>query len=107
MAIQEFETEEEMNESFGEMMERMQDEAREREEEDRAAAVENVLQIEWHFHIDCPKCGEELDLAENGYDDDQVYSEPIFNNKWDDLKGDKVICDECEYEFEIHNIEPW
>lgn len=55
--------------------------------------------LTWSLYIECPYCHTDFDLAE--YDDDSVYSMPIFNNKWDDLKGEEVECPDCGEYFAI------
>ncbi len=33
------------------------------------------------------------------------YQTPIFNNKWGDLLDEEVICPDCDYEFQIEDVE--
>lgn len=60
--------------------------------------------LSWHLFIDC-KCGETIDLADSEEDYDGRISTPIFNNKWDDLKGEEVTCPHCKNSIIIENIE--
>ena len=50
----------------------------------------------WHLFIDCPHCGKQLDLADGEYDQDGIYSRPIFNNNWDYLKKQEVECQKSD-----------
>lgn len=52
--------------------------------------------------IDCPKCDHRFDLFVD--DCDLIYTPPIFNNTWDELKGIEVYCPKCEHEFEISEV---
>ena len=60
--------------------------------------------LDWHLWIHCPACDATIDLADVD-DGEGVYSEPIFNNKWDNLTEETVYCTECEEEFEISGVE--
>jgi hypothetical protein len=103
MAIQEFETKEELDDAFERTMERMQDEADQLKEENRLAAAEPILYVAWQFTTECPKCECTVDLAD---EDDGTLAVPIFNNKWDEVKGMDVECPECGYEFKIDDVQP-
>lgn len=59
--------------------------------------------LEWSLEVECPKCGEDTDLAKN--DDDNIVSGAIFNNNWDALKGHDVKCAHCGYEFALSAVE--
>jgi len=52
--------------------------------------------------IECPNCDEDIDLFED--DPDGVYTVPVFNNSWDDLKEEEVYCPKCGHEFQIKEI---
>lgn len=103
MAIKEYDSLEEMEDDFEDMMEQMQDEAMEIEEERRLLDAEPVLYVSWQFTVDCPKCDYTVDLAD---DDDGTLSVPVFNNRWGEVKGMEVTCTECDYKFKIHDVEP-
>ena len=60
-------------------------------------------QLRWSLDITCPHCGYEFDLAD--HDVDGWISGPLFNNKWEDLKGEDVECPECTEEFQIEEVE--
>jgi len=62
-----------------------------------------IAQMNWSMDIKCPKCKKNIDLAD--VDDDGVYSEPIFNNRWDDLIDEGVCCPNCDHEFLIGGVE--
>lgn len=53
--------------------------------------------------VSCPYCNNRFDLF--FYDDDNIFTFPIFNNKWNDLKGQDVECPRCEKEFLIDQVE--
>ena len=61
--------------------------------------------LDWHLWIHCPECDETIDLADVDDGGEGTYSDPIFNNRWDDLKGETVDCPECKCEFEIAGVE--
>jgi hypothetical protein len=43
------------------------------------------LNISYNLTIDCPYCGIDIDLKYDDPNADGFYSNPIFNNRWDDL----------------------
>ena len=57
------------------------------------------------LNISCPSCNESIDLLDGPYDDDGIYSTPIFNNNWGELKGRDITCEKCECEFLIEDVE--
>lgn len=59
--------------------------------------------LSWHLFIDCPYCEETIDLAD--IDEDGWVSSPIFSNKWDLLKGEKVECSACGVYFSIDKVD--
>jgi len=46
--------------------------------------------LSWHLFITCPSCHEQIDLV--GHDDDGVFAQAIFSNKWDELENSEVDC---------------
>ena len=64
---------------------------------------QNIAWVSWSLDIDCPKCGESIDLSDQ--DDDRIFSIAIFSNKWNDLKGADCYCDKCLHEFVVDGIE--
>ena len=56
-------------------------------------------QLDYSLNVDCPKCKSSIDLLEQ--EGDGEFSTPIFNNRWDELKGEHVICPECDDEFTL------
>lgn len=63
------------------------------------------IRLSYEMFIDCPYCDKTIDLTDQDYNDECFYSQPIFENRWGDLKGEKVICSECEREFEIEDVD--
>ena len=63
------------------------------------------ITIGYHFWIRCPFCEKTLDLSDGDYDSDGEFSEPIFNNRWDSLKGKHINCVSCLSNFKIGEIE--
>ena len=59
--------------------------------------------LTWHLFVDCPKCKELIDLADQ--DDDHCFSEPLFSNRWEDIEGEKAFCPKCKAEFVIDQVE--
>ena len=59
--------------------------------------------LSWSLDIECPKCKKGIDLAD--HDDDSTFSKAIFNNSWDDLKGEEVQCPHCQHWFEFGKVE--
>jgi hypothetical protein len=63
----------------------------------------SIVSLSYTLDIECPSCSKEIDLTDQ--DCEGHYTTPIFNNRWDDLKGDIVQCDYCDHEFEITGVE--
>ncbi len=61
-----------------------------------------TVRFNYVMNITCPYCGHEFDLVD--FNDDGLYSEPIFSNKWDDLKDESVDCPNCDKEFYIEGV---
>jgi Zn finger protein HypA/HybF involved in hydrogenase expression len=64
-----------------------------------------TAQLEWSLMLSCPKCEEDIDLASGDYDADNCISEAIFSNRWDDLRGLEIECQECGHEFKLESVE--
>ena len=60
------------------------------------------LLIKYGLEIDCPNCGSELDLSD--HDEDQRFSGPIFNHRWEEVEGKSVFCPDCDKDFTISNV---
>ena len=60
--------------------------------------------LDWSLNVECPECGENVDLAESPNDDDGCFSGPIFSNNWDHLENAEVCCPECAHSFEIDEV---
>jgi hypothetical protein len=93
MIIQEFETEQEMDDVFKKTMEDMQ-------EEERIKTVRPRPQLTFDIDVECPRCGGFVNLS--GMD---WFVQKIFTNKWDELDGEQITCDVCECEFTIGEVE--
>jgi|GEM_PF-5361885 hypothetical protein len=93
MAIQEFETEQEMDDAFEKTMEDLQ-------EEERIKTARPRPQLTFDIDVECPKCGGLVDLT--GID---WFVTKIFSNKWGELEWEHITCDGCECEFIIGEIE--
>lgn len=65
--------------------------------------LESKVILNWNLWVDCPHCGETMNLAD--VDEDGIYSSPIFNNQWDDLQGEEIKCIECGKVFTIECVE--
>lgn len=63
------------------------------------------VQLHYSLIVECPYCKEEYDLCDQ--DDDGQYSTPIFNNKWDDIKGFEITCPrpDCDMVATIKSVE--
>lgn len=59
--------------------------------------------LEWSVNVECPRCENLIDLAEN--DDDNIVGNAIFNNNWDALIGHEVTCSHCGRAFKLEAIE--
>lgn len=59
--------------------------------------------VSWQFEVECPYCGADIDL--NDQKDDDCLTNPIFNNKWDDIVGMKGHCPDCSEDFLISKVE--
>jgi phage FluMu protein Com len=53
--------------------------------------------------VECPYCDKDINFFD--HDEDGIYTRPIFNNKWDDLKGMDVTCPHCDSEFVLDDVE--
>ncbi len=73
------------------------------EKQKRLIDVKPSADLRWSLDIECPKCNAEIDLAAG--DDDNTYSNAIFNNKWDDLVDEEITCPECGHIFLIGSVE--
>jgi len=62
----------------------------------------SMATLRWSLDMECPKCKTDIDLSIN--DDDCVYSMAIFNNKWDDLVGEEIVCEKCGHVFLLDGI---
>lgn len=60
------------------------------------------VKLEYSLNVMCKECNEGFDLAEQ--DEDGVFSSPIFNNKWDELKGEAVVCPHCGFTDYISDV---
>jgi len=65
-------------------------------------ATKSMATLGWSLDMECPKCKVDIDLSID--DDDCVYSRAIFNNKWDDLIGEEIVCKKCGHVFELGGI---
>lgn len=61
-----------------------------------------TAELSWSLYIQCPACEKHYDLSE--YDDDLIFANAIFNNKWNDLKGQEVECPDCGHEFKVDSV---
>ena len=64
----------------------------------------SVARISFWLYIDCPHCGESMDLLDDHNHEGEMTT-PIFSNKWEELEGYKIECDHCGKEFQIEEIE--
>jgi len=63
----------------------------------------STVRFDFSMMIECPHCGEDIDLVDE--EEDGEYSRPIFNNDWNNLRGELVFCPECGKEFAIDCVE--
>jgi len=52
-----------------------------------------TVNVEYYLNVECPHCSRVFDLVDQN--DDGCFTTPIFNNRWDDLKGESVECPHC------------
>ena len=64
-----------------------------------------TAQLEWSLMLTCPNCEEDIDLASGDHDAENHISYAIFNNKWDDLRGHEIECQNCGHEFKLESVE--
>jgi hypothetical protein len=64
--------------------------------------MKNIAHVSWSLDIDCPECGESIDISKD--DDGGHISIRIFNNSWDRVVGHSVICPKCSVEFDIDEV---
>lgn len=65
--------------------------------------MSNIAYVDWSLDIECPKCGETFNIANN--DEDGVFASAIFNNNWDSLNGEEIKCIYCYHKFKIDSVE--
>ena len=58
--------------------------------------------VSWSVDVDCPKCEESMDLADQ--DQDGVVAGAIFLNRWESLSGHEVTCPHCQHEFTLAEV---
>lgn len=61
--------------------------------------------LDFSLYAECPYCQYNNDLAGYPHDEEGCFSIPLFNNKWDEIKGHEVTCDCCEQMFTISKVE--
>ena len=61
--------------------------------------------MSWSLDVECPSCGENLDLADSPHDDDGEIAKSIFTYQWGELDNLEVWCDQCDSMFEIECVE--
>jgi hypothetical protein len=64
--------------------------------------MKNIAYVSWSLDIECPECGESIDISKD--DDEDRISTSIFNNSWERLIGHSVICPKCSVEFDIDEV---
>lgn len=62
------------------------------------------ITVDLKLWVHCPHCDNEMDLV-NDPDDGGRFTDPIFSNRWDELKGYNIYCPECGQDFYITEIE--
>ena len=60
--------------------------------------------LKYSVEVVCPTCNTAIDLLDDIYHDGEI-TIPLFNNKWDEVKGVPVECVGCGQEFELSTIE--
>ncbi len=90
MTIQEFETEEDLDDAFDDAM----------EEKAKLNNARPRPQLAWSCDVVCPKCDTFIDLT-----DDDWITDYIFTNRWNEVRGETMECPECEHEFTLGEIE--
>ncbi len=64
-----------------------------------------AAQLEWSLMLSCPKCEEDINLADGDHDLDCFIAGKIFTNQWDDLRGFDIECQKCGHEFRLESVE--
>jgi hypothetical protein len=64
--------------------------------------MKNIAYVFWSLDIDCPECGESIDISKD--DEMDRVAIRIFNNSWDRLIGHSVMCPGCGAEFDIDEV---
>lgn len=67
--------------------------------------MKNIVRLDWSLCVECPSCKKDNDLADGNHDTENDIAIAIFNNKWGDLKGYEIICDNCDLVFKIDKVE--
>ena len=66
--------------------------------------MKNIAKLDWSLDIQCPNCEHVFDISNSGNDDEGEITTKIFNNKWDDIKGYRIICPDCDKVFLIDEV---
>ncbi|MES3011975.1 MAG: hypothetical protein V4738_14395 [Pseudomonadota bacterium] len=64
-----------------------------------------IAQLDWSLRVDCPKCGEENDLAKGEHDPEYRIAGHVFQDRWEKLNDWKVTCQHCGHKFTIEKVE--
>lgn len=62
-------------------------------------------QLSYSITVTVPCCRKEIDLIEDDQDYDGCISNPLFNNRWHDVKEVTVHCSDCNEYFGLDSIE--
>ena len=63
----------------------------------------NVATVYWSLSLDCPKCGEDIELSDQ--DDEHWIANNIFSNQWDKISGHEAHCPACKHKFTVDKVE--
>lgn len=61
------------------------------------------IYLQFYLNVDCPYCERYIDIAD--HDEDFVFANAIFSNKWDDLEDQEFECPHCFKTFLINKVE--
>lgn len=65
-----------------------------------------VAKLRASLDITCPHCSHDFDLIDSSINNTEgEISIYIFNNRWNELNKMTVICEKCDKEFEIEEVE--
>lgn len=67
---------------------------------------EQKVRLSYSLFIDCPECGQTVDLEELDGAYGNIISKALFSSKWEELEGLEIKCSnlQCDCRFTVGKI---